>query len=164
MLKVSSSKKNSFTCGKSFLAFHLGGHVVGRALAPGVAAQRLRPQAEGALRRAAARGVERDKRMQQERHVVLGDVEVAGVDLGRPGHLVELLRRDLRTVGIVLDDAVLVLVADAEDLVQRLAVGKLHDGEVELAAADEVDRRALVQRLVGRGGHRRPDEAILMLG
>ena len=84
--------------------------------------------------------------MQQEGHVVLGDVQVARVDLGRPGHLVELLRGDLRTVGIVLDDAVVVLVADAEDLVQRLAVGVLDDGEVELAAADEVDGRALVQR------------------
>ena len=39
---------------------HLGGHVVGGALAPGVAAEGLRPEAEGALRRAAAGGVERD--------------------------------------------------------------------------------------------------------
>ena len=71
MLKVSSSKKNSFTCGEVLLRpLHLGGHVVGGALAPGVAAERLRPQAEGALRRAAARGVERDVGMQQEGHVV----------------------------------------------------------------------------------------------
>ena len=34
---------------------HLRGHVVARPLAPCVPAQRLRPQAEGALRRAAAR-------------------------------------------------------------------------------------------------------------
>ena len=34
---------------------HLGRHIVGRPLAPCVPAERLRPQAEGALRRAAAR-------------------------------------------------------------------------------------------------------------
>src|ERR1035441_1298988 len=80
---------------------HLRGNVVGGALAPGVAAQRLRPQAEGALRRAAARGIERHKRVQQERHVVLGDVEVASVNLSGPGHLVELFGGNLRPVGVV---------------------------------------------------------------
>ena len=102
--------------------------------------------------------------MQQEGHVVLGDVEVAGVDLGRPGHLVELLGGDLRPVGVVLDDAVRVLVADAEDLVQRLALGELDDGEIELAAADEVDGGALVQGAVGGGGDRRADEGNLDRG
>jgi hypothetical protein len=77
----------------------LGGHVVGGALAPGVSAERLRPQAEGALRRAAARGVERDVGMQQEGHVVARHVHVALVDLGGPGHRVQVF--DLRAVGIV---------------------------------------------------------------
>jgi hypothetical protein len=134
------------------------------ALAPGVAGERLRPEAEGALRGAAARGVERDEGVQQEGDVVLGDVEVAVVDLGGPGHLVELLGGDLRAVGIVLDDAVLVLVADAEDLVQRLALGEFDDGEVELAAADEVDGGALVEGLVGEVVTGGPTKAILMRG
>ena len=54
---------------------HLGGNGVGGALAPGMSAERLRPQAEGALRRAAARGVERDVGIQQERHVVAARIE-----------------------------------------------------------------------------------------
>ncbi len=43
-----------------FGPLHLGGDVVGRALAPGVAGEGLGPEAEGALRRAATCGVERD--------------------------------------------------------------------------------------------------------
>ena len=82
---------------------HLGGDVVGGALAPGVAGEGLGPEAEGALRGAAAGGVEGDVGVKEEGHVVLGDVEVAVVDLGGPGHLVELLGGDLRAVGIVLD-------------------------------------------------------------
>ena len=156
MLKVSSSKKNSFTSGKFLLGpGEFGRHIVGGALAPGVTAERLRPQAEGALRRAAARGVERDIRVKQEGDVVAGDVHVALVDLGRPWHRVQVF--NLRTVGIV-DDLAVVLVADAQNLVKRLALGKLDHGIVELAAADEVERGALVQRAVRVGGHRRADK------
>jgi len=139
-----------------FGPLHLSGDIVGGALAPGVAGEGLGPEAEGALRRAAAGGVERDVRVQQERHVVAGDVHVALVDLGGPGHGVQIL--DLRTIGIVLDDAAGVLVGDAEDLIQRLAVGVLDDGEVELAAADEVDDVALVEGAIRVRGDRRPDE------
>src|SRR5947209_16418238 len=116
-----------------------------------MAGQGLRPKAERALRRTAARGVERHKRMQQERHVVLGYIQVACIYLGGPRHLVELFWRYLCAVGIVVDDAVRILVADAEYVLERLALGKLNDREVELTAADEVDRGALVQRLVRRG-------------
>ncbi len=57
--------------------------------------------------------------------------------------------------------AVGVAVADAEDLVERLAVGELDDGEIELAAADEVDGGALVEGAVGVGGDRGADEGDL---
>ncbi len=140
---------------------HLGGDVVGGALAPGVTGEGLRPKAKGALGGAAARGVERNIGVQQEGHVVARDVHVAGVDVGDPGHvrLVELF--DLRTIGVVEEAAGGVAVADAEDFVQRFTVGKFHDGEVKLAAADEVDRRALVQGAVRVGGDRRSDEGNL---
>ncbi len=139
---------------------HFGGNVVGGTLAPGMAAESLGPQAERALRRATARGVERDVRVQKERHVVARDVHVARVDLGSPGHRVEVF--DLRAIRIVLDDAVGVIVsvfvsffiADAEDLVQGLAVGKLYDGEVELAAADKVEDFAFIQGAVRVRGDR----------
>ncbi len=126
--------------------FHLGRNIISRPLAPRMPAQGLRPQAERALRRAAARGVKRDVRMQQERHVVARHVHVALVDLGGPGHRIQVF--DLRAVGVV-DDLAVYLVADAENLVQRLALRELDDGVVELAAADEVERGALVQRAVG---------------
>jgi hypothetical protein len=105
MLKVSSSKKNSFTSGKFSLA-HFSSAATSSVdrLRQAWPAQRLRPEAEGALRRAAARGVERDVRVQQERHVVAGHVHVALVDLGGPGHRVEVF--NLRAVGIVHDLAV----------------------------------------------------------
>ena len=131
------------------------GHVVGGALAPGVTAEGLRPEAEGALRRAAARGVKRDVRVKQEGDVVAGDVHVALVDLGGPGHGVEVF--NLGTIGIV-DDLAIELVADAEDLVEWLSLGKLDDGVVELAAADEVEGGTLVEGAIRVGGHRRPDE------
>jgi len=137
---------------------HFRSHVIGRALPPRMSAGRLRPQAERALRWAAARRVERDERMQQEGHVVLRHVQVALVDVGHPRQRVQVF--NLRPVGIV-DDLAVFAIADGENLIQRLAVGILDNGVVELAAADEVDRLALVQRLVGIGRDRRSDETNL---
>ena len=93
--------------------------------------------------------------MEQEGHVIARHVDVALVDLGRPGHGVKVF--NLRAVGIVNDLAVF-LVADAEDLVQRLALRELDDRIVELAAADEVENGALIEGAVGVGGDRRPDK------
>ena len=97
--------------------------------------------------------------MQKKGNVVFSDVHVAGVDLGGPRHGVEIF--DLGAVGIVLDGAGGVFIGDAEDLGERLAVGVLDDGEVELAAADKVDYGALVEGAVGVGGDRGADEGDL---
>src|SRR5258706_32902 len=86
-------------------------------------------------------------REEQEWDVIACDVHVALVDFGGPGHGVEIF--NLRPVGVVLDDAVGVFVGDAEDFVEWFAVGVFDDGEVELAAADEIDDFALVEGAVG---------------
>jgi hypothetical protein len=44
--------------------------------------------------------------MKKERDVVPGDVEVAMIDLCGPGQRIEFLRGELRTVGVVLNDAI----------------------------------------------------------
>jgi len=86
---------------------HFSCDVVGGTLAPRMSAERLRPEAEGALRRASARGVERHKGMQQKRHVIAPDIQVAPVHIGHVRQRVQILNR--RTVGIVHDDAVLAI-------------------------------------------------------
>ena len=108
MLKVSSSKKISFSCGKyssGLRDFPLD--VVGGTRAPSVAGNRLRPHAEGAQSRAAARGVERNERMQKKRNVVILDLQVALVDVGGERERVEFFGVELRARGVVNDLAVL---------------------------------------------------------
>src|ERR1700733_13267862 len=58
-------------------------YVFHRAHAPRVAGKRLRPQAERTKSRTSARGVERNVRIQQERHIVFFDREMFLVNLGR---------------------------------------------------------------------------------
>jgi hypothetical protein len=66
--------------------------------------------------------------MEQERNIVFSDIKVAVVDLGGPGHVIELLGGDLGAVWIVENlTGGLVPVADTEDLVEGLAVGILDD-------------------------------------
>src|SRR6202041_1533900 len=104
MLKVSSSKKNSLTWGKFSFA-----HFISAATS---SVERLRQawpeRVWGQRKKVHCAG---QPRVEQERNVVAGDVHVALVDFCGPGHRVEVL--DLWTVGVVLDDAVGVFVADA---------------------------------------------------
>src|ERR1700722_14529068 len=70
-------EKELLDLGKKFFGLlHLCRDVIGRSLAPCVARESLRPEAEGALRRTAACGVKRDEGVQKERYAVLGDVKV----------------------------------------------------------------------------------------
>src|SRR5207245_809602 len=117
---------------------HFARDVVGRAGAPGVAGDGLRPHAEGTESGAAARGVEGNKRVQKEGDVVALDLQVALVDITGKGESIEFFGVKLRTRGVVNDLAVFA-VADAEDVGEGLAVGVFDDGMVELAASDKVD-------------------------
>ena len=56
----------------------------GRTHAIFVSADRLRPEAEGALRRATAAGVQADIRMQQVTDEIFLDLQVALVNVGHP--------------------------------------------------------------------------------
>src|ERR1700736_214282 len=106
---------------------------------------RLRPQTERTLRRTAARGVERNIRIQQERNIVAAKVEIALVNLRRPRQLVQVLNR--WSLGIVLEASVL-----AEDrtsnFLERLAQGVIPDREIEFALHHKVDRLSCPQRFL----------------
>ncbi len=134
---------------------HLGCYVVCRALAPCVSAECLRPEAEGALRRASASGIKSHVGMQQERHVVARHIHIARIDIRDPWKLVEIV--DLRAIRIVNYLAIFAI-ADAEQLVQRLAFREFLHGVIKFAAANEVDNGAFVQRLVRSSGNRGPNE------
>src|SRR5690606_5787512 len=99
----------------------LVGDVVGGPNAPAVSGVRLRPEAEGAHRRASARGIERQERIQQERDVVTPEVEVALVDFRDPRKLVDVL--DEAAFGVVNEAAVLAE-ADAGYLFEGRAIGE----------------------------------------
>ncbi len=126
-----------------------------------MARMRLRPQAERAHRRTAARGVEGNVRVQQERNVIPAEVQIALVDLRNPGQLVEIL--DVAAFRIVNVRAVLA-VADAGKILERRALGVVGDLIIELAAHDEIDRLGRVQNFIRLDGHRRSDEGDLHLG
>ncbi len=123
--------------------------------------ERLRPEAERALRRAAAGGVERNVGMQQKRHVVILDVEIALVDFGDMRQRVEIL--NLRSVGIVHDFSILQK-RNAGNLRQRLALGVIDHGVVEFLAANEINLRTIAQRFLRQHGHMRPNKSNLDLG
>jgi hypothetical protein len=113
------------------------------------------------LRRAAAGGVQRDERIEQERNVVTARVDIALVDVNHVGQGVEVVNG--RTVGVVNHRAVGAAIGRAEDLAQRFTVGVLDRGVIELAAHDEVDGFAVGERLLGQRGHVWADEAHLQI-
>ena len=79
--------------------------------------------------------------MQQERHVVFLNGQIALVDVGGKRQGVELRGFQRRTRGVVHHFAV-VHVAGAGDFRERLSLRVLDHGVVEFAAHDEVNIRA----------------------
>src|SRR5207244_1149637 len=106
-------------------------------LAPRMSAERLRPEAEGTLRRASASGVKRDERVKQKRNVVAPHVQIAIVNVGHVGQGVEVL--GIGSIRIVGNFAVFVAVRDSQNFRQRFAVRKLGDGVIKLTAANKID-------------------------
>ena len=131
--------------------------------APGVAGKRLRPQAESAESRATARGVEGNERVQQERHIVFFDGQIALVDIGRKRKRIEFFGLQQRTRRIVNDLAILD-VADVCDFRDGLAVCVVHNGVIEFSAHDEIDIGAGEQAFRRLDLHLRSDEADLDSG
>ena len=141
---------------------HFVGDVLRGADAVFVPADGLRPEAEGALGRAAAAGVEAHVGMEQVADEILLDLQVALIDVGHPGQRVHV--GDHLALGVVLDLAVLVAVAQAGDGVERAAFGDFLAGEIEFLAPDPVNGRGGLQRLGRQHRGVRADEADLGLG
>src|ERR1700733_9804313 len=112
--------------------FYFAGHVFRRTRAPGMAGNRLRPHAESAQRWAAAGGVKRHVRIQEERNVVALYFQIALVNICREWQRVELGGVQLLARRIV-DDFAVFAIADAHDFAYRLAVSIFHNGMVEFA-------------------------------
>ncbi len=122
-----------------------------------MAADRLRPQAERALRTAAAARVDRHIRVVQVADEVIFDLQVALVDGCDERQLVHVFEDRARFV--VLDRAVLGAVAHAQDPGKRLALGDFLAGEIEFLAAHEVDRFGRRERIVRIDRDLRADHA-----
>ncbi len=127
-----------------------------------VAADRLRPQAEGAARFAAAPGVERDVGVLEIADEVVLHRQVALVDRRHEGQAVHVVHD--RPILVVHDDAAGVAIRQALDAGPIAAFGDLLDGEVELVAGHEIDRRRLGQAGVRLHGDLGADQAGLEAG
>ena len=118
-------------------ASHFGGDVRAATCAPGVSADRLRPETEGTQCGAATRGIERDVRMEEKRYIVLGDIQVAFVDLRGVWQGIEVFKR--RTCRI-MHDGTIVSKADARDRSEGFAGGKFSQGVINFLAYDKINR------------------------
>src|SRR5262245_27809462 len=133
----------------------LGDDVLDRPRTVAMAANRLRPEAEGAARPTAPPGVERHVRVQEVADEVLLDHQVAVVDVHHERQGVHVLeRRPLRRALEVPVRAI----AESGHLWKRPPLRDLLDGEVELAAGHELDGRRGSERALALHGDVRPDE------
>ena len=121
-----------------------------------VSADRVRPEAERALRNAAAAGVPRDVRMQQVAIIVLADVEKFVVRREHARHRIPI--GDVGALGVLHDRSVRIAVGQPDDRVPRPAFRKLQARVVEVVATDEVDHRVQLERLLRQHRDVRADE------
>ena len=124
-----------------------------------MSAERLRPQAERALRRTAARGVQRDEWIEQEWHIVATRIDVALIHIYHVRQCIEI--GHCRAVGVVQYLAIRPTIRNAEYLIQRLTIGILNYGVIELPAHDEIKRRAFLEGHLRQGGYVRSHESDL---
>ena len=122
-----------------------------------MAADGLRPQAEGAFGRAAAPRVPRHIGMQQIPDEILGDVQMLGIRGQHGGHQIPI-RNQLAVFG-ALNDPVVVAIRQARDRTPLAALGQFLAGVVELVTAHEINDLVFAQSLFGQDGDMRPDEA-----
>ena len=112
------------------------------------------------MRGTPAGGVERNVRVEQEWHVVSGDIQVTTIDLGDVGQGIKVL--NLGAVRGMHDRAIL-QERDAEDFFQRLALREFADRVVEFLAHHEIDFTTILQRPFGQHADMRSDESDLNL-
>ena len=138
---------------------HLVGDVLRAADAILVPADGLRPEAEGALGRAAAARIHRDVGMLEVADEILFDLEVALVNVGDPRERVHVGNH--LALGVVLNLPFAVLVGNALHGREVAAFGDFLAGEVELLARDPVNGPRGLERLGGQHHRVRADEANL---
>src|SRR5262249_56857222 len=124
-----------------------------------MAADRLRPQAEGAARFASATRVERDVGMLQIAAEIILDDEIALVDRRDEGQIVHVLQ--YRAVFVMHEDAISVAPREPSDAVEVATLGNIFDGEIELVASGEIDRRRGLHTRLRPDRDLRPDHADL---
>ena len=109
-----------------------------------VAADGLRPQAEGAARFAAAPGIEGDVRVLEIADEIILDLQVALVDRRDEGQPVHVFQHG--PLFVHLDRAVFVAIDQAGDGFPVAAFRDVADGEVVVLAGDEIDGFRFFQR------------------
>ena len=115
---------------------HFVGDVLRAADAVLVSADGLRPEAEGALRRATAAGVHADVRMEQVTDEIVLDLQIALIDVRHPREHVHVL--DHLAFGVVNDFAGVVPEGEAGDGIDRAAFGDFLASEIKFFAANPI--------------------------
>src|SRR5437667_7302469 len=92
--------------------------------------------------------------MQQKRHVIAADIQITLIYIRHMWQGIEIL--NLWSIGVVHDRALLA-VRNSENFFQRLALCVLDNGVVKFLAADEINRRAISQRLFSQDANMRAD-------